>query len=90
MTHVALVAMHLLGCYLEGTAPDLRKLTALFEELEKLNEAFARRLKRAIQNDAGINALVVLHARNMVASFSVEEKLDEIRGWYRPGPANHP
>jgi hypothetical protein len=84
-----IAAMHLLGCYLEGTTPDLSKLTELFEELEKLNEAFARRLKRAIQNDAGINALVVLHARNMVASFSVEEKLDEIRAWYKPGAVGH-
>ncbi len=76
------VTMHLLGCYLAGKPADLGELTVLFEELGKLNEAFASRLKRAIQRDASINALVVLHSRSLVASFSLDEKLDEIRAWF--------
>ena len=83
-----IAAMHLLGSYLAGATPDLAKLDALFADLAKLNEAFARRLKRAIQNDASINALVVLHSQSMVAGFSLDEKLDEIRAWFGLGPAH--
>ncbi len=79
--------MHLLRSYLAGTNPDLGTLSEFFADFEKLNDAFAKRLKRAIQNDASINALVVLHARNMIASFSIDEKLDEIRAWFGHGPA---
>ena len=79
--------MHLLRSYLAGTKPDLGTLSEFFADFEKLNDAFAKRLKRAIQNDASINALVVLHARNMIASFSIDEKLDEIRAWFGHGPA---
>ena len=41
----------------------------------------------SITNDAGINALVVLHSRNMVASFSIDETLEQIRGWFAQHPA---
>jgi len=77
-----IITMHLLRCYLAGTKPDLGTLTEFFADFETLNDAFAKRLKRAIQNDASINALVVLHSRNMIASFSIDEKLEEIRGWF--------
>ena len=36
----------------------------------------------SITGDASINALVVLHSRSLVASFSLDEKLDEIRAWF--------
>ncbi len=85
-----IITMHLLRCYLAGTKPDLGNLTDFFADFEVLNDAFARRLKRAIQNDASINALVVLHSRNMIASFSIDEKLDEIRAWFGHGPATPP
>ncbi len=85
-----IITMHLLRCHLAGTPADLGTLTGFFADFETLNEAFARRLKRAIQNDASINALVVLHARSMVASFSIDEKLDEIRAWFGHDPATSP
>ncbi len=80
-----IITMHLLRSYLAGTKPDLGTLTEFFADFETLNDAFARRLKRAIQNDASINALVVLHSRNMIAGFSIDEKLDEIRAWFGHG-----
>lgn len=83
-----LASAHLLGCYLGGITPDLTQLMALFEELGKLNEAFAKRLKRAIQNDASINALVELHTRSMMASFSFDDQLNEIRVWFGLTPVN--
>ena len=80
-----IAAMHLFDCFLSGKTPDLNGLADFFADIDKLNKAFAQRIKRATQRDAGINALVVLHARSMLASLSIEDKLDEIRGWFRRG-----
>ena len=77
-----IITMHLLHCHLARTPADLGRLDGFFADFETLNNAFAARLKRAIENDASINALVVLHSRNMVAGFSIEEKLEEIRAWF--------
>lgn len=76
-------AMHLFDCFLKGTTADLRGLSGLFADIAKLNEAFARRITRATQRDASINALVKLHARSMLASLSIEGRMDEIRTWFR-------
>ena len=78
-----IAAMHLFDCYLRGTTPDLQGLAGFFADFDTLNEAFAKRIKRATQRDASINALVVLHARNMLAGLSIENKLDETRVWFR-------
>jgi hypothetical protein len=78
-----IVAMHLLGCYLDKAAPDLKSLEALFADIDQLNLAFAKRIKRAIANDASINALVLLHSRNMMASLLIDENLQKIRAWFR-------
>jgi hypothetical protein len=57
----------------------------LFTDIDNLNLAFAKRIKRAIQNDASINALVLLHSRNMMAGLLIDENLEKIRAWYQPG-----
>ena len=82
-----LASMHLFECFLEGKTPDLRELSGFFADLDTLNAAFAARIKRATERDASVNALVVLHARSMVASMSLEKKLDEIREWFKREPA---
>ena len=82
-----IATMHLFDCFLRGRTPDLQGLAGFFADIDKLNEAFAERIKRATQRDAGINALVVLHARSMLASLSIEKKLDEIRVWFGQAPA---
>ncbi|MEQ1775369.1 MAG: hypothetical protein ABL891_16460 [Burkholderiales bacterium] len=78
-----IVAMHLLACFLDKAAADLKGLEALFTDIDKLNLAFAQRIKRAIEGDASINALVLLHSRNMMASLLIEENLEKIRAWFR-------
>ncbi len=78
-----IATMHLFDCYLRGTTPGLQELTGFFADFHRLNEAFAKRITRATQNDAGINALMVLHTRNMMAGLSLEKKLNEIRTWFR-------
>jgi len=82
-----LASMHLFECFLAGKTPDLRELSGFFAELDMLNAAFAVRIKRATERDASVNALVVLHARSMVASMSLEKKLGEIREWFKQEPA---
>lgn len=78
-----IAAMHLFDCFLSGKTPDLNGLGDFFADIDKLNKAFAQRIKRATQRDASINALVVLHARSMLASLSIDDRLDEIRGWFQ-------
>ena len=82
-----IVAMHLFACYLDKTAADLKGLEALFTDIDKLNHAFAQRIKRAIEGDASINALVLLHSRNMMASLLIEENMEKIRAWFQRGLA---
>ena len=78
-----LVSMHVLECFLAGVKPDLGKLEKFFADVETLNHAFAKRIKRAVQRDAGINALVMLHSRSLMASLSIEDNLEIIRTWFQ-------
>ena len=55
----------------------------MFHIVEKrIADAFAARLKRALRSDAGINALVMLHSRAMLASLSIGPELENIRAWF--------
>jgi hypothetical protein len=78
-----MVTMHLLDCFLHGATPDLDGLTEMFADIDKLNLAFAKRIKSATQRDASINALVVLNARSTLASLLIEPVLQEIEVWFR-------
>ena len=78
-----IASMHLVGSYLRDEPAGLDGLGALFADIDTLNHAFARRLKRAVDSDAGINALIMLHARAMLASLSIEQEPDNIRAWFR-------
>ena len=82
-----IVSMHLLGCYLRGEPAGLDGLEKFFSDLETLNHAFFARLTRAVERDAGINALLALHSRSMVASMSIEAEMENIRAWFQPLPA---
>lgn len=85
-----IVSMHLLGCFLRGEPAGLDGLDRFFSDLDQLNRAFSGRLHRAVQGDAGINALLVLHSRSMLASMSVEPEMENIRAWYRQTLAGDP
>jgi hypothetical protein len=82
-----IVSMHLLGCFLRGEPVGLDGLDGLFSDIDRLNHAFFARLKRAVQRDAGINALVVLQSRSMLASMSIESEMENIRAWFQQTPA---
>lgn len=85
-----IVSMHLLGCFLRGDRIGLDGLDGFFSDIERLNRAFSGRLKRAVQRDAGINALLVLHSRSMLASLSIEPEMENIRAWFQQTLARDP
>ena len=90
-----IASMHLLSCFLRGEPGDLDGLKQFFADIDALNHAFAGRLKRALQGDAGINALVMLHSRAMLASYLIEPEMDTIRSWFgdhgaTPGDSSAP
>jgi len=77
-----IVSMHLLGCFLRGESVTLDGLDGFFSDIDRLNHAFFGRLNRAVQRDAGINALVALHSRSMLASMSIKPEMENIRAWF--------
>jgi hypothetical protein len=79
-----IVSMHLLGCFLRGETVGLDGLEGFFSDIERLNRAFFVRLNRAVQRDAGINALLALHSRSALAGMSIEAEMENIRAWFQP------
>jgi hypothetical protein len=65
----------------EGGTPDLelKGLHAFYEELQTVNRCFKRRIDAASEKDANMNALGSLIYLSMGVSFSLEEKLLEMR-----------
>ncbi len=82
-----IVSMHLFGCFLRGEPVGLAGLDGFFSDIDRLNQAFFGRLNRAVQRDAGINALLALHSRSMLASLSIKPEMENIRAWFRQTPA---
>lgn len=65
----------------EGMSPDmaLDGLRIIYDDLARLNVHFARRLRSAVQQDAGVNALASLFSLGHLVSFSLEDGLEELR-----------
>jgi len=80
-----MAAMQLFGCFLRGEPASFDGLRHFFADIDTLDQAFAERLRIAAEKDASLNALMVLHARAMIASLSIDQQLDRIRGWFEPG-----
>ncbi len=85
-----IVSMHLLGCFLRGEPVGLGGLDAFFSDIDRLNHAFFGRLRLAVQRDAGINALLALHSRSMLASLSIKAEMENIRAWFQQPPPGDP
>lgn len=77
------VSMHLMGHFLRGKPAGLEGLDELFSDIDRLNHAFFARLNRAVQRDAGINALVSLQSHSMLASMSIKPEMENIRAWFQ-------
>jgi len=85
-----IVSMHLMGQFLRGEPAGLEGLKEFFADIERLNHAFFARLNRAVQRDAGINALVSLQSHSMLASMSIETEMENIRAWFQQTPVGNP
>lgn len=77
-----LAAMHLFGCFLRGAPASLDELRHFFDDLDALDQAFAKRLRVAAEKDASLNALLMLHAQALMVSLSLDEGLKQIRRWF--------
>ncbi len=78
-----IVSMHLMGRFLRGEPEGLDGLDEFFSDIDRLNHAFFGRLSRAVQRDAGINALLALHSRSTLASLTIETEIEKIRTWFQ-------
>jgi len=72
----------------DGGEPDLalEGLRAIYDELAQLNVHFARRLRSAVNQDAGVNALASLFSLGHLVSFSVEDELADLRSLFVKEP----
>ena len=85
-----IVSMHLMGHFLRGEPVGLDGLDEFFSDIDRLNHAFFARLNRAVQRDAGINALVSLQSHSMLASLSIKPEMENIGAWFREGVSGDP
>ena len=81
-------SMYMLAQYFRnqaGEEPDLafEGLSAIYQELEVLNAAMARRVRNAINQDAAVNAVVVLDFFAKNWAFSIDEHLEEIKSLFQ-------
>lgn len=84
------VSMHLMGHFLRGKPAGLNGLDELFSDIDRVNHAFFARLNRAVQRDAGINALVSLQSHSMLTSMSIKPEMENIRAWFQETLAGDP
>ena len=63
---------------------DLTGLNELYQELQALNVCFKKRIDTASEKDANMNALSSLFALSLAVSFSLEDKLEELKGQFFP------
>jgi hypothetical protein len=63
---------------------DLKGLDAFYQELQRVNRCFKRRLDSAAAKDANLNAIGSLLYISMVVSCSIEEQLTELRETFCP------
>lgn len=85
-----IVSMHLMGRFLRGEPVELDGLDGFFSDIDRLNHAFFGRLNRAVQSDAGINALLALHSHSTLAGMSIKPEMENIRAWFQQTPAGDP
>lgn len=71
---------------LEGYAPDIRfsGLSSIYREIQKVNLAFAQRLRAACEQDSMVNAIILLDMFAKSMPWAIEESLEEIRHLFQP------
>jgi hypothetical protein len=82
-------SMYLLAQYFraqEGGTPDLALdgLLEIYERMHTVNMNIASRLRKAVEKDSSLNALVLLDLFSKALPDTIEYSLDEIRYLFRP------
>jgi len=77
------VSMYLTAQYLlmrKGKTPDwdLKKLVEIYKAVAQVNRGIAKRLSSASEEDANMNAVVILSAYAEMVPFSIEHRLAEL------------
>jgi hypothetical protein len=72
--------------YREGYAPDLifARLSDTYTQIQSVNQAFAKRLRSACQQDSMVNAIILLDMFAKSMPSAIDESLDEIRPLFEP------
>ena len=78
-----IVSMHVMGRLLHDESVGLDGLDRFLSDIDRLNHAFFGRLKRAVERDAGVNALLALQSRSMLVSLAMEQEMENIRAWFQ-------
>jgi hypothetical protein len=81
------LASYLVGQYLKmkaGGQPDwtLAGLVETYDEVAQVNRAFAKRLRHAVERDAGVNALVRLDVLGRSLPDSIDDGLADLRPFF--------
>lgn len=63
---------------------ELEGLTALYQDIHRLNGALAKRLRAATQADASVNAVVLLDVLAGALTAEAEDRLPELEACFRP------
>lgn len=58
---------------------ELDQLTAIYQNLQIINKALAKRLRFAATEDATVNAVILLDLLSQTVTWSIEDGLEEIR-----------
>lgn len=70
----------------DGRAADyeFEGLTKIYQNMQTVNCAIARRLREATANDSSVNAIVILDSFAQIVPFAIEESLEELRYLFSP------
>jgi hypothetical protein len=81
------VSTYLTGQFLvmrDGKIPDwdLRKLIEIYKSVSLVNRGVSRRISKASDKDANVNAVIILHAFGDAVPYFIENGLEEIRHFF--------
>lgn len=82
-------SMYLLGQYFlnkEGKTPDweLKGLVKIYEEIRIVNQDICKRLRDAANEDASVNAVIILNVFADMLPFSIERGLNKLKHLFSP------
>jgi len=58
---------------------EIEGLAKIYQNMQTVNCAIARRLREATANDSSVNAIVILDSFAQIVPFAIEESLEELR-----------